>query len=187
MTTKLTTLLATAACALVLSSGMAHAEIKVSEPYTFETAPEMKVGGAFMEIENTGDKAEHITKATSSVCDHVEIHSMDLDENGVMKMRELKEGIEIPAGQKVELAPQGLHIMLIGLKEPLAAGKSIDLTLERGEGEPVKVDVLVKSRMPMEKMGKMGQMGQPENMMGGEHMEHGNMEHMDMEHMDHDK
>ncbi|OIN85210.1 MAG: hypothetical protein AUJ12_10110 [Alphaproteobacteria bacterium CG1_02_46_17] len=175
MKLKFSTLLTTAACALVLSSGMAHAEIQVSEPYTFETAPAMKVGGAFMGIENTGDKAEHITGATSSVCDHVEIHSMEQGDDGVMKMRQLKEGLEVPAGQKVELVPQGLHIMLIGLKQPLEAGKTIDLTLDRAEGDPVKVEVTVKSRMAKS-------MEPPKEMMGD-----GNMEHMDMSPMEHAK
>ena len=41
---------------------------------------------------------------------------------GVMKMRELKDGLPIPAHGTVTLAPNGYHIMFTGLKQPLAKG-----------------------------------------------------------------
>jgi copper(I)-binding protein len=49
-------------------------------------------------------------------------------EDGVMKMRPL-ERIELPAGTAVKLAPGGLHIMLIDLKQPLQRGEKVPVTL----------------------------------------------------------
>ena len=49
--------------------------------------------------------------------------------DGVMTMRELKGGIEIPAHGSVTLAPGGLHLMFIGLKAPLVAGEKLPVTL----------------------------------------------------------
>jgi len=46
----------------------------------------------------------------------------------VMKMREVKV-IELPAGKRVDLGTSGYHLMLVGLKAPLKAGKDIPLTL----------------------------------------------------------
>ena len=52
-----------------------------------------------------------------------------------MKMRPLP-GLMIPAGARVTLAPGGTHVMLMGLKQPLAAGSSIQLDLKfRKSGE----------------------------------------------------
>jgi hypothetical protein len=63
---------------------------------------------------------------------------MSMD-GGVMKMRELKDGLEIPAGATVELKPGSYHIMMMNLSHPLAAGETVkgSLTFEKAG----KVDV----------------------------------------------
>ena len=45
-----------------------------------------------------------------------------------MRMRPVA-GVDLPARQPVALAPGGYHLMLMDLKEPLVAGRSIALTL----------------------------------------------------------
>ena len=40
-------------------------------------------------------------------------------QGNVMQMRELKDGLAIPAHGEVKLTPGGYHIMLTGLKHPL--------------------------------------------------------------------
>jgi copper(I)-binding protein len=50
-------------------------------------------------------------------------------------------GIELPAGKTVELKPGGLHVMLMDLKQPLAAGDSVALTLVV-EGKDKKREVV---------------------------------------------
>ena len=57
----------------------------------------------------------------------VEMHSMTMD-GGVMRMRALPK-IDLPAGQTVKLAPGGLHLMLIDVKQPLKAGDKVPLVL----------------------------------------------------------
>jgi periplasmic copper chaperone A len=47
-----------------------------------------------------------------------------------MMMRELADGLELPAGEVVTLAPGGLHLMFLDLPEPLEAGESFELVLE---------------------------------------------------------
>ena len=46
-----------------------------------------------------------------------------------MKMRPLDGGIEIPAGGMVTLKPGGMHLMLMGLAEPLEPGRMLEITL----------------------------------------------------------
>jgi copper(I)-binding protein len=58
----------------------------------------------------------------------MQIHEMAMID-GVMKMRELPEGLPIPAGRSVTLTPGGYHVMFMDLAQPLVQGETVDLTL----------------------------------------------------------
>lgn len=103
--------------------------ISVERPWSRETAPGQDAGGGFLTIHNAGDEADRLTGGATPIAGDVQIHTVDM-EGGVMRMRELAEGLEIPAGETVTLAPGGYHIMLMGLREPLARGAGVPLTLE---------------------------------------------------------
>jgi periplasmic copper chaperone A len=47
----------------------------------------------------------------------------------VMRMRELPDGLPLPAGQPVELKPGGYHVMLMDLKRSLKAGDTVAVSL----------------------------------------------------------
>jgi hypothetical protein len=49
-------------------------------------------------------------------------------EGDVMRMRAL-DGLDLPAGQTVELKPGGLHLMFQQLKAPLQEGTQVPVTL----------------------------------------------------------
>ncbi|MEM5709697.1 copper chaperone PCu(A)C, partial [Elizabethkingia meningoseptica] len=90
----------------------------------------------------------------------------------VMRMRRV-DAIEVPAKATTTLQPGGLHIMFLGLAEPLAAGRSFPLTLRFAEAGETSVTVEVKD------VGAMSQ----------DAMDHGAMDHgtMDRGTMDHGK
>jgi len=58
----------------------------------------------------------------------------------VMQMREVKDGLAIPAHGDVKLAPGGYHIMLTGLKHALVKGETAKLTLTFDRAGAVTVD-----------------------------------------------
>ena len=60
----------------------------------------------------------------------------------VMQMRQV-DVIELKAGQTTELKPGSYHVMLMGLKAPLTAGKSfpVKLKFEKAGELTVNVDV----------------------------------------------
>ncbi len=62
----------------------------------------------------------------------------------VMKMRQL-DMLAVKAGETVKLAPGGLHIMLIRLKEPLREGMSVPLTLVFEKAGEVSVEAPVRA------------------------------------------
>ena len=69
---------------------------------------------------------------------------------GVAKMRPIKEGLEIKPGETVELKPGSFHVMLVGLKKPLASGDHIKGTLvfEKAGTVSVEYDVVAMGSEP---------------------------------------
>ncbi len=100
-------------------------EISVSDAWARESAT--RTSAAYVKIENKGGADDMLTGAMSPVAETVEIHDMTM-EGMVMKMRKL-DGVAVKAGETVELAPGGRHIMLIGLKQVLEEGASVPVTL----------------------------------------------------------
>jgi len=98
-------------------------------------------GGAFMLLKNSGSAPDKLIRAASDVAETVEIHQTIM-EGDVMRMSPV-EFVEIPAGGEVELKPGSYHVMLIGLKQDLKAGETINITLtfENAGETTVKVEV----------------------------------------------
>jgi copper(I)-binding protein len=82
----------------------------------------------YLAIVNKGAAPDRLVSATADVAEKVELHETGMD-NGVMTMRGLPDGVEIKPGETVTLKPGGLHLMLMGLKQPLAQGREVRLTL----------------------------------------------------------
>jgi copper(I)-binding protein len=68
---------------------------------------------------------------------------MSMD-NGVMKMRPVKDGVEIKPGATVELKSGGYHLMMMDLKQPLKAGDHVKGTLTFEKAGPVDVEFAVE-------------------------------------------
>jgi copper(I)-binding protein len=66
-------------------------------------------------------------------------------DGGVMKMRELKNGLEIPPGATVELKPASYHIMMMNLSHPLAKGDKVKASLTFEKAGKVDVDFAVEA------------------------------------------
>ncbi|KAA2311763.1 DUF1775 domain-containing protein [Puniceibacterium sp. HSS470] len=119
--------------------------LKIAAPFIRATLPNQPVGGGFVSIENTGEAADRLIGATAEVAGKVEVHQMEM-QGDVMKMRELADGLEIPAGETVTLTPGGLHIMFMDLHAGLEEGQSIPVTLEFETAGKVQVIFPVRAR-----------------------------------------
>ncbi len=112
-----------------------------------------KVGAGYVTIVNDGATADHLVSASSPNAGKVEIHEMTMD-NGVMRMRALENGIMIPAGETVELAPGGFHIMFKQVVTPFVEGDMVPVTLNFMNAGAVEVQFTSgkgedKDEMPM--------------------------------------
>jgi copper(I)-binding protein len=134
------------AAASLAAQGQDAGKLHIAHPWARATAQGQKVGGAYLEIDNRGKTSDKLLGVQSGVADATQMHRMQMEGN-VMRMREVP-AIDIPAGGKVALAPGGLHIMLVGLKAPLATGSSFPLVLRFEKAGEVKVDVKVESAVP---------------------------------------
>jgi copper(I)-binding protein len=113
-----------AVCAVSAAAVQAQ-PVTVKNAWIRVPAPGQKVAGAYMELLSRNRTT--LTSVASVVAGRGELHSSAL-EDGVMKMRPVAR-IELPAGQPVTLAPGGLHVMLIDLKQQLKPGDKVPLTL----------------------------------------------------------
>lgn len=117
----------------------------LSDLRVIETPPNARNAGGFLTIENTDDTDNRLVSASSSVSERMEIHTTTMD-GDVMRMRELEDGIALPAGETVELKPGGLHIMFIGLTGPFIAGESVEVTLTFASGDTQDLTLPVVER-----------------------------------------
>ena len=115
--------------------------VVVERPWARATPAGAKTGAAYLTVTNNGKSTEHLVGASTPVADKVQFHEAT-EENGIARMRELRT-IEIAPAGKVILKPGHIHVMMIGLKEPLKEGQTFPLTLEFEKAGKVGVVVSV--------------------------------------------
>lgn len=130
--------------ASIMLATTAYAQTVVTEPWVRASVPQQTASGAFMQLHSPD--AARLVAVSSPAARSVELHKMEMH-GQLMKMREV-DGIDLPAGQTVNLASGGFHIMLVGLKQQLREGDNVpfSLVIERksGKRETVVVKAPVK-------------------------------------------
>jgi periplasmic copper chaperone A len=135
-------LVAFSACAAILAAGptfAASAPVAVENAWTRATLGHSDIGAVFLSM--TSPVADRLLAATTPAASRTELHVHKV-EGGIMKMRQI-DGIDLPAGEKVTLAPHGYHIMLFGLGSALKAGDRLPLTLSFAHAATQTVSVQV--------------------------------------------
>lgn len=99
-------------------------DLTIEQPWTRATLPGAKVAGGYMRITNTGKTADRLIGGSFDLSGILEVHEMSMD-NGVMRMRALEKGLEIPPGGTVDLKPGGYHLMFIDLKGRVPEGQKV--------------------------------------------------------------
>lgn len=147
------------------SIGAAHdyklGDLVIQHPHMKATPPNAPVSGGYILITNNGAEADRLVSADAAFAGKTQIHEMSM-QGEVMKMRQLENGLEIPAGGSVELKPGGYHVMFMQLKEQMKPGEMRKATLvfeKAGQIEiEFKVDDMGGSSMDHSTM-KMGNGG----------------------------
>lgn len=139
-----------ALCALTLGvPALAHdhdaAGMEVTGgPWVRATPPGRNITAGYLTIRNNSSEARRIVGAASPVAGRVELHTHVHDAgSGMMQMRQV-DAIDVPAGETVELAPGGLHLMIMDLERGLEPGMSVPLTLEFDDGSRLEMEAPVR-------------------------------------------
>jgi copper(I)-binding protein len=134
------------------SSGGSTAEVVITDAWARPSSAMASAGAAYMTIQNNGSAADALVGASSPAATTVEVHETVVmgssapgatGDGGMMGMQPV-ERLEIPAGGSVELKPGSYHIMLIGLKQDLKAGDTIEITLTFEKAGELPLSVPVK-------------------------------------------
>ncbi|AWB08345.1 hypothetical protein A6A40_25245 (plasmid) [Azospirillum humicireducens] len=130
------------AAGTALAHGYKAGSIEIEHPWARATAPSAQNGAAYLVLNGMGKENDRLLSAATPVAEKAELHTHLMD-NGIMKMRPV-DAIEVTPGSPTALQPGGLHIMLLGLKQPLVKGKAFPLTLTFEKAGPVTVQVDVQ-------------------------------------------
>ena len=137
------------ASALILSTGIATAHdytvgnLEIMHPMAFETPKMAQAGAGFLTITNTGNTDDVLLEVRADF-PKVEVHTTE-ESDGVARMMHV-DNLPIPAGETVELAPGGYHVMFMGLEAPFEDGQKIPATLIFENAGEVEVTFNVEVR-----------------------------------------
>lgn len=93
-----------------------------------------------------GAEADRLVEVSSQAAEVAEIHETSMA-GGVLRMRTIST-LPLAAGQRIEFAPGGYHIMLVNVRQPLQAGAHIPLELRFEKAGRVHLEAEVRSLPP---------------------------------------
>lgn len=105
----------------------------------------VSTGACYMTVRNRGTTTVRIVGVDIAVSDHTELHETGVAD-GIMKMRPVSLGVEIPAGKSIDFQTHGYHLMLLDLKSSLELGQTIDGSLRFDSGGVMKITFHVETR-----------------------------------------
>ena len=133
---------ATLAALPALAQEFKAGDITIEKPWSRATPKGSPVAAGYLVIHNHGATADRLTGGSADFAAGLSVHEMTKD-NGVMRMRELTAGLEIPANGEIVLSPGGYHIMFTGLKQPLEKGGNVKASLTFEHAGAIAVEFAV--------------------------------------------
>ena len=141
--TRLTTFLIVAALHVAVSAQeLELGSLSIISPWSRELPPVAPNGAAYFRVENRGTSADRIISAHSPIAERAELHVHEMN-GSMMTMRQV-QAVEVPAQGEVRFEPEGLHVMLFGLKRPLVGGERFPLVLVFEAAGELEVPVEIK-------------------------------------------
>ena len=137
---------------LPTASFAADTDIAVTDATVRALPPGIKSTVAYMTIKNSGAADRKLIKANSSVAKSIELHN-NINDNGVMKMRQVQE-IVVKANAQTKLTAGSYHLMLIDLKQSLKEGETVSIMLTFDDGSAKTIEAPVTKLQAMMEMDK---------------------------------
>jgi hypothetical protein len=124
----------------IATPALAEESIRVFDAWARASVLASRPGAAYLTIESAAE--DRLLGVTTPVADHVMIHAVEKD-GDVSRMKHI-ETLELPAGERITLAPGGMHLMLMGLQHKLSEGTTFPMTLSFETTGEVTVEVSVR-------------------------------------------
>ena len=143
---KFRPLIAALLLAFAASAASAHdykvGALVINHPWSRATPKGATIAGGYLKITNTGTTPDRLVSGSSDAGKRFEIHEMSMN-GGVMKMRALKDGIEIAPGATVEFKPGSYHLMFVDIAKPFAKDDKVKATLTFEKAGKIEVEFYV--------------------------------------------
>lgn len=111
----------------------AYAEVALGDAWVRALPPTQSNTAAYLTVHNSGPDTVRVVGASAEPAGRVEIHhSTEVD--GYMRMQPV-EALSIAPGESVQLAPGGVHLMLLDLARMPAEGETVELCLVLESGQ----------------------------------------------------
>jgi len=122
-----------------------HKSLMVVDPYARVSSSSAKSGAIFFTIENGTNFEHRLIGAAVDVAKKAELHTHIVNDDGVMSMVKIKDGVTIEPNSKVIFKRGGNHVMIMGLNKSLMNGDKVSLDLIF-ENKVLKLEVLVDNK-----------------------------------------
>ena len=131
------------AVAAATPAAAAEGGIEVSRAWTPAVTQTRVDSPLYMTVANRGDAPDTLLRARcpTDLADFTEKHVTDRGEGG-LAMREVKT-FPIPARGTLTLVPNGNHLMLLGVREPLREGRTFTCSVAFQKAGTFQVEVKV--------------------------------------------
>lgn len=103
-------------------------DLTISPAWAHATPDGAETGAVYFSIENSGARLETLLRASSPVAGDA-MFARATEHDGQSQVEQIWS-IDVVAGRTVNFQPEGRHVMLKALKQPLVAGTKIPLTLQ---------------------------------------------------------
>lgn len=135
------TLALTAVLALATAGASAQSTLTATGAWSRATPPGTTVGAAYLVIDNRASRSDRLLSVSSPRAARVEVHAT-VHDGDTARMKRV-DPLHVGAGERIELEPGGMHLMLMGLDAPLREGEQVPLVLQFEVAGEVRVQARV--------------------------------------------
>lgn len=128
---------------LMLASCAPDPELRIDDAVVrLAATPKNPAAGYFTVV--GGPKADRLLDVSSPVVIRTEMHESMAGHSGMMSMKPIEGGIEVPAGRAVEFKPGGKHVMMFNVNPGIVPPRTLQMIFTFASGERITVDAQVK-------------------------------------------
>lgn len=145
MSSRWQTILLSAGLALSGASVAADAQdLEFSSAWVRALPPGMGMTAGFGSLQNSGAQELRLVAYSSPQFASVSLHRTEIVD-GVSRMREVQE-LRLGAGETLELAPGGYHLMLMKPRGVVNAGEQVTVVMKAADGAAFEFELPVERR-----------------------------------------